>query len=331
MPFFFMALSDSEQPRGFSLLKIKQTMVHAMRRHNAKRDYSVISDYWISYTDMALGLLILVLIVLFLLIGYVGSNYIKRSDLDKTYVEKTQIEKEYIKRSELDKTYVEKTQIEKEYIKKDKVESDYVKKELFEGLENDNRRLKEGLEKNINNIREIINRISDDISSKTGNSGRKLKVSVDTENLVIHISADTLGFKSGSHELTAEQKQIIKNVIAESFYDVFTSGKYGKMVDDSVDTIFIEGHTDSDRYSGLRGNWGLSTFRAIEFWENFKPENAGFFENYTNSRKQKMFSVSGYGETRAVVPNSDEINKSKNRRIDIKFIPRTDKESILGN
>ena len=114
-------------------------------------------------------------------------------------------------------------------------------------------------------------------------------------------------------------------------YDVFTSGKYGKMVDDSVDTIFIEGHTDSDRYSGLRGNWGLSTFRAIEFWENFKPENAGFFENYTNSRKQKMFSVSGYGETRAVVPNSDEINKSKNRRIDIKFIPRTDKESILGN
>ena len=285
-------------------------MVHVMRKHNAKRDYSVISDYWISYTDMVLGLLILVLIVLFLILGYVGSNYVKKSELDKAYVERSLIEKEYIK----------KDKVETEYVKKDKVETEYVKKELFEklqqikdGLEKDNRRLKEGLERNINNIREIINRISDDISSKTGDSGRKIKVSVDPENLVIHISADTLGFKSGSHELNTEQRQMIKKVIAESFYDVFNNEEYKKMIDNSVD------------------NWGLSTFRAIEFWENFKPENAAFFENYTNSRKQKMFSVSGYGETRAVAPNSDEINKSKNRRIDIKFIPRTDKESFLSN
>lgn len=291
-----------------------------MRKHNAKRDYSVISDYWISYTDMVLGLLIMVLIVLFLLLGYVGSNYVKKSDLDKTYVERSLIEKEYIK--------------------KDKVETEYVKKELFEklqqikdGLEKDNRRLKEGLERNIKNIKKIIYRIRDDINTKTEVLGKKLEVTVDDDVLVIHISADTLGFKSGSHELNTEQRQMIKKVIAESFYDVFNNEEYKKMIDDSVDTIFIEGHTDSDRYSGLRGNWGLSTFRAIEFWENFKPENAGFFENYTNSKKnnQKMFSVSGYGETRAVAPNSDEINKSKNRRIDIKFIPRTDKESFISD
>ena len=293
-------------------------MVHVMRKHNAKRDYSVISDYWISYTDMVLGLLIMVLIVLFLLLGYVGSNYVKKSELDKAYVERSLIEKEYIK--------------------KDKVETEYVKKELFDklqqikdGLEKDNRRLKEGLERNINNIKKIIYRIRDDINTKTEVLGKKLEVTVDDDVLVIHISADTLGFKSGSHELNTEQRQMIKKVIAESFYDVFNNEEYKNKIDNSVDTIFIEGHTDSDRYSGLRGNWGLSTFRAIEFWENFKPENAAFFENYTNSRKQKMFSVSGYGETRAVAPNSDEINKSKNRRIDIKFIPRTDKESFLSN
>ena len=265
-------------------------MVHVMRKHNAKRDYSVISDYWISYTDMVLGLLIMVLIVLFLLLGYVGSNYVKKSDLDKTYVERSLIEREYIK--------------------KDKVEAEYVKKELFE-------KLQEGLERNIKNIKKIIYRIRDDINTKTEVLGKKLEVTVDEDVLVIHISADTLGFKSGSHELNTEQRQMIKKVIAESFYDVFNNEEYKKMIDDSVDTIFIEGHTDSDRYSGLRGNWGLSTFRAIEFWENFKPENAGFFENYTNSKKnnQKMFSVSGYGETRAVAPNSDEINKSKNRRM----------------
>ena len=281
-------------------------MVHVMRKHNAKRDYSVISDYWISYTDMVLGLLILVLIVLFLILGYVGSNYVKKSELDKAYVERSLIEKEYIK--------------------KDKVEAEYVKKELFE-------KLQEGLERNIKNIKKIIYRIRDDINTKTEVLGKKLEVTVDEDVLVIHISADTLGFKSGSHELNTEQRQMIKKVIAESFYDVFNNEEYKKMIDDSVDTIFIEGHTDSDRYSGLRGNWGLSTFRAIEFWENFKPENAGFFENYTNSKKnnQKMFSVSGYGETRAVAPNSDEINKSKNRRIDIKFIPRTDKESFISD
>ena len=286
-------------------------MVHVMRKHNAKRDYSVISDYWISYTDMVLGLLIMVLIVLFLLLGYVGSNYVKKSDLDKTYVERFLIEKEYIK--------------------KDKVNTEYVKKKLFDKLEEDNRRLKEGLERNINNIKKIIHRIRDDINTKTEVLGKKLEVTVDDDVLVIHISADTLGFKSGSHELNTEQRQMIKKVIAESFYDVFNNEEYKKMIDNSVDTIFIEGHTDSDRYSGLRGNWGLSTFRAIEFWENFKPENTAFFENYYNSKKkkQKMFSVSGYGETRPV-PDG-ETNKSRNRRIDIKFIPRTDKDSFLNN
>ncbi len=293
-------------------------MVHVMRKHNAKRDYSVISDYWISYTDMVLGLLILVLIVLFLILGYVGSNYVKKSELDKAYVERSLIEKEYIK--------------------KDKVETEYVKKELFDklqqikdGLEKDNRRLKEGLERNINNIKKIIYRIRDDINTKTEVLGKKLEVTVDDDVLVIHISADTLGFKSGSHELNTEQRQMIKKVIAESFYDVFNNEEYKKMIDNSVDTIFIEGHTDSDRYSGLRGNWGLSTFRAIEFWENFKPENTAFFENYTNSKKkkQKMFSVSGYGETRPVPDGAT--NKSRNRRIDIKFIPRTDKESFISD
>ena len=107
-----------------------------------------------------------------------------------------------------------------------------------------------------------------------------------------------------------------------------------------LDTIFVEGHTDRVPYYNkkIKGNWGLSTFRAISMW-NYWNRSMGKdvrLEALNNHVGKKLFSVSGYAQTRPVPcsnAGSDVNDKSlcpsgflkeseslrKNRRIDIRF------------
>lgn len=94
-----------------------------------------------------------------------------------------------------------------------------------------------------------------------------------------------------------------------------------------LDTIFVEGHTDNRPLQGFmgKGNWGLSTFRAIslwQFWSNALPENSKL-DRLMNKDNKPLFSVSGYGETRPVVSEQKtEDDFRRNRRIDIRFTIR---------
>jgi flagellar motor protein MotB len=74
-----------------------------------------------------------------------------------------------------------------------------------------------------------------------------------------------------------------------------------------------------------KGNWGLSTFRAISLWqfweESFSAENP--LSRLQNKDGAPLFSVSGYAETRPVVSNQiTEEDFKRNRRIDIRFTIR---------
>lgn len=94
-----------------------------------------------------------------------------------------------------------------------------------------------------------------------------------------------------------------------------------------LDTVFIEGHTDKIPYrnKSIKGNWGLSTFRAISVWNfwNESMSRGSTLDTLKNSEGKQLFSVSGYAETR---PNPDTVNLQdgpvkykKDRRIDIRF------------
>jgi len=157
------------------------------------------------------------------------------------------------------------------------------------------------------------------------------RVQVDTEHGIVRLPEELL-FPSGSAELQPEGKRMLDN-LGRVLVEVLPRYTHGGSSDgDSVhqqntdqaevDAIFVEGHTDDVRVSSgrrFRDNWELSTFRAIETYQSL----AGLYPDlrqFRNDQEMPLFSVSGYADSRPVVPNDSEENRQRNRRIDLRFI-----------
>lgn len=151
---------------------------------------------------------------------------------------------------------------------------------------------------------------------------RGIKVQVSENHTVLSIPNDLLGFDTGAYDIHAayqaralEIGKVINEVISREDRVEF------------LDTIFIEGHTDNRPLQGFmgKGNWGLSTFRAISLWQFWgsalSPDEQ--LARLKNKDGKPLFSVSGYGETRPVlVDQQTEDDFKRNRRIDIRFTIR---------
>lgn len=161
---------------------------------------------------------------------------------------------------------------------------------------------------------------------------RGIKVVVSENHTVLRIPNELLGFDTGAYEVLPRYQQTALE-IGEVINQVISQ-------DDRVnylDTIFIEGHTDNRPYPGFmgKGNWGLSTFRAIslwQFWSSALPEEQRL-NRMSNQDGDPLFSVSGYAETRPVKAEQvSEDDFRENRRIDIRFTIRrpasTDYEGV---
>jgi flagellar motor protein MotB len=110
-----------------------------------------------------------------------------------------------------------------------------------------------------------------------------------------------------------------------------------------LDTVFVEGHTDSVPNSREMGNWGLSTYRAISLW-NFWTEKPGELSALKVLRTapadpkieaKPLISVSGYADTRSTHGLLDgqalKDDRPEDRRIDIRFtLVSTEKQSLEG-
>lgn len=151
---------------------------------------------------------------------------------------------------------------------------------------------------------------------------RNIKVEVSENHTVLRVPNELLGFDTGEYELqpryattALEIGEVLNRVIS----------KDDRL--DYLDTIFIEGHTDNRPFPGFmgKGNWGLSTFRAIslwQFWSSALPEDQRL-NRMRNQDGDPLFSVSGYGETRPV--NGEQVTEDDfrvNRRVDIRFTIR---------
>lgn len=153
---------------------------------------------------------------------------------------------------------------------------------------------------------------------------RGIQVEVSENSTVLRIPNQLLGFDTGEDKI-GPQYQETAFEIGQVLHELISK-------DDRVgylDTVFVEGHTDSrpfyGRLCGSKGNWCLSTSRAIslwQFWEQALPEQSRLGE-LENGENKTLFSVSGYAETRPVIENQKtESDFSKNRRIDIRFTIR---------
>jgi flagellar motor protein MotB len=160
---------------------------------------------------------------------------------------------------------------------------------------------------------DVIQEIQEELSKKG------IVVLVADNETVVRIPESTLSFGSGQDDLPNDDFVISQvREIGKTIYNTLVKGKRIN----SFDTIFIEGHTDSDNFWKRKGNWGLSSDRAISVWNawNDAVDGQPMIAELQNEMGQKLFSVSGYAATRRV--NTQELtdaDKAQNRRIDIRF------------
>ncbi len=147
---------------------------------------------------------------------------------------------------------------------------------------------------------------------------------------ILRIPQTTLSFDSNSDKIKNDDKlhksiKLIGMVLHQAINKPFKGNKDSgteTMRFEYLDTVFIEGHTDSLPTKRVKGNWGLSTFRAISLWD-FWEKNISLspsFNEMENAFGQKLFSVSGYAASRRI-QNIEKTREQRreNRRIDIRF------------
>ena len=160
------------------------------------------------------------------------------------------------------------------------------------------------------------NQILQNIQMKMNERG--VKVTIDSKQGVLRIPESVL-FDQGEADVKAEGQQAVV-VLSQVLYEVLTEEEYRN----SVETIFIEGHTDNVPIENNRfhSNWELSTQRAINTWNLMRLDQPDL-NKLINPNGQPLFSCSGYADTRPVIDDgydeSSEEGRQANRRIDIRF------------
>jgi chemotaxis protein MotB len=100
----------------------------------------------------------------------------------------------------------------------------------------------------------------------------------------------------------------------------------------TVETVFIEGHTDTTGVPDLkdrdRRNWELSTERAVATYREIVQQTP-VLRQLRNQQGEEIISVSGYSSTRPIDPREVRDAWEKNRRIDLRFVMETDTKEGL--
>jgi len=154
-----------------------------------------------------------------------------------------------------------------------------------------------------------------------------IKVKVDLEHGILHLPEGIL-FDSGKAELKEEGLKLLQK-LGPILYEVLTRPEFVN----SVETIFIEGHTDNVPIHTTRfqSNWELSTQRAINTWRvllKITPE----LKSLKNRNNEPLFTCSGYADTRPVASNNTPEGRRENRRIDFRFSmtsPRIEEKPLI--
>ncbi len=155
---------------------------------------------------------------------------------------------------------------------------------------------------------------------------------------VLHIREQQLQFALGRYEIPPTQTGAA-NAIGQALLEALTKAENRGL----LDTVFVEGHTDSVPNSREMGNWGLSTYRAISLWNYWtdKPGDVSALKQLRTlpadptTPAKPLISVSGYADTRSthdwVEGQILKNDRPEDRRIDIRFtLASSEKRSLEG-
>lgn len=158
---------------------------------------------------------------------------------------------------------------------------------------------------------------------------RGVEVTIDTNTGVLRLPEELL-FGKGAWELApANSRQI--GIVAATMADILPCYTYGAICAEgsraihTIDAIFIEGHTDSDPMRGGMDNYDLSMRRAVTTFRALRQSEPLLetLRNGADEEAQSILGVSGYGPDRPIDLGDGEASKSRNRRIDLRFLMQT--------
>lgn len=155
----------------------------------------------------------------------------------------------------------------------------------------------------------------------------KLDVRVDPASGVISLPSDTL-FALGSSSLSATATQAIHDARGRlaGVLPCYVASERTRVTEQQcaknrgsheIDTIFLEGHTDSVANTRPGGNLALSFDRARAIQHVLLGEGSPLVP-FRNAAKQPIFSYSAYGADR-LLPDIDG-TAAQNRRVDLRIV-----------
>jgi flagellar motor protein MotB len=167
---------------------------------------------------------------------------------------------------------------------------------------------------------------------------RGIEIVLAENGTVLRIPEQQLQFALGKYEIPPAHTRPA-SAIGQALLQALSKAENRTL----LDTVFVEGHTDSVPNSREMGNWGLSTYRAIalwNFWTNEPGELVALKNLHTlptdpKTSAKPLISVSGYADTRSthglLAGQQLKDDRSEDRRIDIRFtLVSSEKQSLEG-
>lgn len=167
---------------------------------------------------------------------------------------------------------------------------------------------------------------------------RGIEIVLAENGTVLRIPEQQLQFALGKYEIPPAHTGPART-IGQALLEALSKAENQTL----LDTVFVEGHTDSVPNSREMGNWGLSTYRAISLW-NFwtaKPGELAVLKTLRTlpadpaTPAKPLISVSGYADTRSthglMEGQTLKNDRPEDRRIDIRFtLVSSEKQSLEG-
>lgn len=187
----------------------------------------------------------------------------------------------------------------------------------------------EAINNSLTNLDQLRSEMLDEIQSRLIRQG--VRVETDEQHGVLRLTEDAVTFESASASLRPDQlpnlekiKRVLEEVLpcysAQALSDIVASLDCSPEQAGKLDSTFIEGHTDNVPIgTDTDRNWELSAQRAIYTYRELVG-GSEVLSALTNTQSEPLFSVSGYGYQRAVIPHKLPTNEPRNRRIDLRFI-----------
>jgi len=164
-----------------------------------------------------------------------------------------------------------------------------------------------------------------------------VRVEVDTEHGILHLTEQAIQFASGRADLPAseEQKLAVIGGVLRQVLPCYVARPNPPSACDAphrgkLESVFLEGHTDNMPYYGgrFKDNWDLSAQRAMYTYRTMVLRMEPTLAALTNANGFPVFSVSGYGEGRPRSRHEGPTPDAANRRIDLRFIMTPPSEKL---